>query len=153
MVSDLIIFIKSIKDEDLPVSLKIESSMLDLGSIMGFEFDSLVEFEFTVSVFSNVILVKGDIRTKCNAECNRCLKKLELPVYCQNLILNYENTGQDSIDLSENIREEIILSLPGKVLCMDECKGFCPGCKVNLNEETCFCDQSARKNTFNHICF
>ena len=44
------------------------------------------------------------------------------------------------IDLLELAREQIILSLPEKPLCDEECKGLCTSCGADLNEETCTCE-------------
>ena len=41
------------------------------------------------------------------------------------------------IDLGSFLRDEIILSVPMKPLCSEECKGLCPICGVNLNNATC----------------
>jgi uncharacterized protein len=41
------------------------------------------------------------------------------------------------IDLGSFLRDEIILSVPMKPLCSEECKGLCPICGVNLNNTTC----------------
>ncbi|MCX5681113.1 MAG: DUF177 domain-containing protein [Candidatus Omnitrophica bacterium] len=43
------------------------------------------------------------------------------------------------MDVGEDIREEIILGFPDKVLCAEECKGLCAGCGANLNNEKCQC--------------
>jgi uncharacterized protein len=43
------------------------------------------------------------------------------------------------IDLTPLIREQILLSLPLRPLCTEECRGLCAGCGVNLNKEACRC--------------
>jgi len=43
------------------------------------------------------------------------------------------------LDIGEIIREQVLLSLPMKVLCATECKGLCPVCGTNLNMNTCHC--------------
>jgi uncharacterized protein len=43
------------------------------------------------------------------------------------------------IDLSFGVRESLLLALPMKVLCSEDCKGLCPHCGANLNEESCDC--------------
>ena len=45
----------------------------------------------------------------------------------------------DKLDLSDNIIDTVILSLPMKPLCNEKCKGLCPKCGVNHNEEECNC--------------
>jgi uncharacterized protein len=43
------------------------------------------------------------------------------------------------IDLESIIREQIILTLPLKPLCSEDCRGLCTRCGVNLNQERCAC--------------
>lgn len=43
------------------------------------------------------------------------------------------------IDLGEILREELLLALPIKALCDEDCKGICPGCGAELNSEPCTC--------------
>ena len=46
----------------------------------------------------------------------------------------------DSINLDEHVYSNLVVSLPGKHLCSEDCEGICPMCGVNLNRETCKCD-------------
>jgi uncharacterized protein len=45
----------------------------------------------------------------------------------------------DGIELADVVTEQVILSLPMKVICRADCQGFCPICKANLNFEKCSC--------------
>ena len=47
--------------------------------------------------------------------------------------------GIEYIDLGEEIRQEIILANPARILCKEDCKGICPKCGANLNIEPCKC--------------
>lgn len=47
---------------------------------------------------------------------------------------------KDSLILEDVLREQVILSLPAKTLCREDCKGLCPRCGRNLNSETCTCE-------------
>ncbi|HLP15789.1 MAG TPA: DUF177 domain-containing protein [Bacteroidota bacterium] len=47
--------------------------------------------------------------------------------------------GQKSIDVSEPVREYLLLAVPIKNLCRPNCRGLCPVCGANLNERTCTC--------------
>lgn len=44
-----------------------------------------------------------------------------------------------NIDLSNGIKEAIVLSLPIASLCHEQCKGLCPVCGVNKNKKQCKC--------------
>ena len=48
----------------------------------------------------------------------------------------YEESG---LSLEEVVREQVLLSLPGRALCKEDCKGLCPRCGQNLNLATCKC--------------
>ncbi len=45
----------------------------------------------------------------------------------------------DVVDMLELVREQVLLALPPKPLCRDDCRGLCPRCGVDLNHETCSC--------------
>jgi len=49
----------------------------------------------------------------------------------------YEESG---LSLEDVVREQVLLSLPSRTLCKEDCKGLCPRCGQNLNLETCDCD-------------
>jgi uncharacterized protein len=48
----------------------------------------------------------------------------------------YEESG---LSLEDVVREQVLLSLPSRTLCKEDCKGLCPRCGQNLNLETCNC--------------
>ncbi len=47
--------------------------------------------------------------------------------------------GAVSLDISQEIRDMILLGLPAKILCSNDCRGLCPHCGVNLNKDECAC--------------
>ena len=49
----------------------------------------------------------------------------------------------DVIDLHELVREQMLLALPEKPLCSRSCKGLCPICGADLNDEVCECTDTA----------
>ena len=44
------------------------------------------------------------------------------------------------IDMDEDVRQYILLTVPQKLLCKEDCLGICPTCGVNKNNESCTCD-------------
>lgn len=46
----------------------------------------------------------------------------------------------EELDLYEFLHEEVILNLPTKYVCSDDCKGICSKCGADLNETTCSCE-------------
>jgi uncharacterized protein len=49
----------------------------------------------------------------------------------------YDNGG---LALEDVLREQVLLSLPARTLCQQDCKGLCPRCGENRNETACSCD-------------
>ncbi len=47
----------------------------------------------------------------------------------------------DEVDLAPLVREAMILSLPTRPLCSDECRGLCPHCGANRNVRACGCHE------------
>lgn len=53
--------------------------------------------------------------------------------------LNFAFYTGDSINLADLVREFLVLSIPIRYLCKEDCKGICPHCGANLNRKACSC--------------
>ena len=77
---------------------------------------------------------------------DRCLEDIQknedFPLEKQYDIKEIENSEAEGIDLKEAVREQILLNMPNKVLCKDDCLGLCPDCGINLNKESCDCGKN-----------
>jgi uncharacterized protein len=51
--------------------------------------------------------------------------------------------GSQEIDLADKVREALLLDLPIRLLCREDCRGLCPSCGANLNAGDCGCDAAA----------
>ena len=104
------------------------------------------------------ITIRGRIQATLAVECARCLKRLELPVDAPfDQFSERSGTGSRRdeealerddymtfhdgrrLDLSEQVRETLLLEVPITPWCRDDCKGLCPRCGVDLNEQPCAC--------------
>ena len=54
--------------------------------------------------------------------------------------IGYYEGGRLAVE--DVLREQVLLSLPARALCRDDCKGLCPRCGSNRNSETCACNES-----------
>ena len=82
--------------------------------------------------------------TKISADygymCSRCLEEFH-DVRPSEYHFEFDlKDNLEYIDLGEEIRQELLLANPAKILCKKDCKGICPGCGVNLNLEKCKCN-------------
>jgi uncharacterized protein len=100
-----------------------------------------------------------DLQTRISAQCDRCLADCSQSMSASSPMLYvlsrrpsgesiddsgiaYLPAGTTEIDLSGEIRDLMILTLPGKSLCREECRGLCPGCGADLNVQECTCGLS-----------
>ena len=109
------------------------------------------------------VRVRGSLQTSVELRCDRCLGPVPAPISVD-FVANFVRAGNpaaeakelheedlefavydgDSVDLDELVREQILLALPARQLCRDDCRGLCPSCAKNLNTESCDC---ARQGT------
>jgi len=102
-------------------------------------FQHEVAYKFHAQIQHNALLVTGKLTTPATLVCGRCLQEFELPLRVAQFVFHLELTGEDFVDLTANIREDIILALPQRALCDEACKGLCLTCGVDLNKRQCKC--------------
>ncbi len=98
----------------------------------------------------STILADGVLSARWQGTCRRCLVEvgglLTVPVhemYRQDMVddLVYPITG-GIVALEPLIRDALLTSLPLAPLCTEGCKGLCPGCGADLNQDSCTCRRS-----------
>lgn len=105
-----------------------------------------VKGQFDVGENSKVFL-SGKIVYRLLGECSRCLTPVTKTVEIEfDEVFSQFKSDEDCyaysnnrIDLTEMVNELIILESPQTIYCKDDCKGICPHCGKNLNEESCDC--------------
>ena len=100
------------------------------------------------------IFIKAEIECTLALTCDRCSEPYSSELHETIRLLYTTDTDfkdqeddlvfvirvhEQDVDLSEPLRETMILALPAKQLCRDDCKGLCPHCGTNLNESSCTC--------------
>jgi len=89
------------------------------------------------------ILATGEVDTSASAECSRCLEPLKLAVgvdfqelFAYSLEQEDDFLIQDEkINLEQAITDAVVLSLPFKPVCSQDCLGLCSECGVKLVED------------------
>ena len=120
-------------------------------------FHDIVSIHAEIEKSSRQILLKTDIITTGVFECDRCLDEFIQPISTSyNLCYVYNEVDGEKIspeelqvispdtlllDLADDIRQMVLLSVPLKLLCSEDCKGLCPHCGTNWNHGTCNCKQ------------
>jgi uncharacterized protein len=98
-----------------------------------------LKIKAVVSKITNAITIDADLFVPLHMQCSRCLAGIDID-FTKKFKLNYQvSSGQQTIDIDQDIREEIILDYPVNPLCRPDCKGLCPKCGGSLNEGGCTC--------------
>jgi len=130
--------LKRLPAEGLILEEQFSASALDLQT-PAVKFSGPVALEARVSRITNAVTVELDIRGTMLMSCSRCLKEFEIPLR-KKARFNYRVERFDTVmDISQDIREEVMLDYPMKPLCSNACRGLCPRCGKNLNEGGCSC--------------
>jgi DUF177 domain-containing protein len=137
----MIINVKRIPPDGETLSGSDPSSIMDLEE-PDTRFEHNVEYELLAQLQGNALLVTGQLRTPATLRCSRCLQVFDLPLRVDQFAFHQELHGEDFVDLTANMREDIILELPQRALCAEDCKGLCPHCGKDLNKGSCRCKPS-----------
>ncbi len=104
--------------------------------------------------------VTGVASTDILIQCHRCLEDFKLSVDAdisdtfvslaqltpekqeelEEALESYKVYEGSEINLSDSLKEGILLSMPIKAICKEDCKGLCSACGQNLNENICNCE-------------
>jgi uncharacterized protein len=121
----------------------------ELSDINGYEFASPVIIDG--SIFNRAGIVNMNFSTEFSLKiiCDRCLKSLDREFHFEfdHIIVKALNTDNDdyiiadgeSIDVNEIAISDLLLQLPSKMLCSEECRGLCCVCGADLNDSECSC--------------
>lgn len=124
-----------------------------------------IEYVVNLSNIGDAIVATGTATATVIGQCARCLEPAT--EYVVSDVEGYFTLFEDSdvegmeddeyelvpesgeIDLADSIRSAIVVEMPTTFLCKDDCKGLCPSCGCNLNEEQCGCaDKPDEMNPF-----
>ena len=111
-----------------------------------YEFADGAQVQASYYLGNEDIVVTGSVEAKAMVGCSKCLKEFEYPVSYK--FTEYYKKSPDeadyaysgySIDLTQMLLDNLILSLPSRHVCEQMCKGLCVACGCDLNEQQCDC--------------
>jgi DUF177 domain-containing protein len=107
------------------------------------------------------VRLRGTITAEAEVDCDRCLNSVSVPIETSFDVVyvpesDYETGAEaaelqeedmglsifdgNAIDVDELVREQVLLAMPVRALCREECKGLCPVCGTDRNTESCACE-------------
>ena len=170
------ILIEQIKEEGLvfefeksAAAFPVLAEMVDNGE---WEFLAPIRIALRAQRIGDMVEIDADIETSVRLPCSRCLQPFEIPLKSrfaltyrhratdgiadtepQEVELSAEDMGivyfqGEKINLKDAIQEQVVMEFPLRPLCKLDCKGLCPKCGADLNEDPCDCEQRPTSDKF-----
>jgi uncharacterized protein len=133
--------------------------LTEAGSTLDLPADDLtvegeVHLDLVLDRTGSLLIARGEVVAEASMTCSRCLEpyvktmspEFEAVIRMGNNTLQLEDEEDtpvdfvdDGVSFAASVRESLILAVPMKPLCDDECRGLCQRCGTNLNRASCEC--------------
>lgn len=133
----------------MDIEYEIPVSMLE--DIKGHTFAAPLKIKGSFYNRADVVHMDYSTDVTLNIVCDRCLKELEREYHYdfEHIVVTSVNRDDDEYIIADNYRvdvdeialSDVLLELPTKLLCKDDCKGLCSVCGCDLNESECDCQK------------
>jgi uncharacterized protein len=139
-----------------------------LSDIEEYKIQGLAKGEVFFRNINKDIHIRGKLAVSITLICDRCLEKYnqyidtslfytlvpseslegkrEIALTSEDMEISFYDGAE--IQIGEIIREQILLQIPMRQVCKEDCKGICPLCGVDLNKEECLCQSEILNNPF-----
>ncbi|MBW5444619.1 DUF177 domain-containing protein [Cohnella sp. CFH 77786] len=151
----MLLRVQELLSRQQPTELK---GTLELGELFRDSRDVIplgpLEYRLTAQASNRRIVVAGELNCRLRLLCSRCLAPIDetfsIPFDVQFQVMKEGDPEPDEeedvvpvteerIELRPFLEEELVVHLPLAPLCSEECKGLCPECGTNRNEQACSC--------------
>ena len=124
-----------------------------------------VSFSGTYMLADETVIVRGTARAVIESPCARCLKPTETDVTAEVEEAFIRDQGQEReadddqymysghvLELDDAVRTALLLELPSRILCKEDCRGLCDQCGADLNIHECSCQKDLNhRNPFSAL--
>ena len=94
------------------------------------------DVEAVITKADTELVVRVNVRCSLHLSCARCLEEF-VSVVTTDAVFSYKVQPTDVVDITDDVRQEVILAYPMIPLCQPNCKGLCGTCGQNLNVALC----------------
>lgn len=147
-------------------TLNVSNALKHPGQEYPFEADALIEkmevlgdpVQFVDVAAKGVCVGSGDavsldatVTATVISRCSRCLEEVRRPISAEMHADFARQPDPDdpdqyrfeasTLELTDAIRDALVLELPIQFFCKEDCKGLCPKCGTNLNTGSCTCQE------------
>ena len=135
-------------------SLLVEDSFSMAGEEVSgaYPFVTPVQVKARFTARSGAVQLEADVDYLYRMNCDRCAEETERQRHhtFRHMLVrslneegndDYIEVGDEPLDLEELLHADIVLEIPSKFVCREDCKGLCPTCGANLNRVSCDCQR------------
>ena len=135
----------SFKGAELPEVLTMETSA-------EFHAAGPLHYDLYVQLVDDMLIVRGNVSAEMKGCCARCTQIFSTSVSDSGFLRDYsELQGVEEVDVTEDLREAILLNLPRFLLCDEACRGLCPQCGKDLNGGFCGCSDGEKGSAWDAL--
>lgn len=168
----MFISLQQLELRSVPFNVDIPTNEIDYDSEV--TQSSVLHAEGTAQLLNHSlgeVRVQGNLKVTMQATCDRCLESAIFPVespfdlvympaadgktggekeihHAGIEVGYYEGSG---LALNDILREVVLLALPMRLVCSEACKGICPVCGQNRNQQDCGCQPQSGDNRWNKL--
>ncbi len=125
----------------------VKSDFLELSQDNFTAPDGNINYEFVAEKIGDEVLIRGIVSIPFLFRCSRCndifKRELKIEDFTRTCHISMDS---EIIDLTDDVREDILLALPSYWVCSEECRGLCFQCGANLNKTNCKCERRNNNN-------
>ena len=135
-----------ISEDGLDIEGQEPSTMLALEPSSQIQPEGPLLYALRIQYVTHELIVSGELSIPVRFACSRCAESTLVEVREPAFFAEHEVENlHDTVDLTDEVRESIILAFPSYPLCKSDCQGLCTRCGANLNKERCGCKQPTKE--------
>lgn len=163
--------LKEIKSFPAELSLVAQPDELDF-ELAEVRLAEGVGLDLSIQQTDNEYILSGQCSATAEMDCARCLETAHLELHGEISLIairpisdeadKFDSNGDseqevtrldvnESLNLDDVIRRALFSEIPHKPLCREDCKGLCPVCGANRNEQRCGCDTEQRDSRWDAL--
>ena len=129
------IYVDRIPEDGLELETTYEPSLLEVGR-PDLHVAGPLRLHGRATREAKELFVSAEIAYHLTLACSRCLAAIDRQA-SKSLFLHYDTARRQVVDITDDVRQEIVLEYPLAALCRPDCRGLCPTCGANWNDGTC----------------
>ena len=146
------IMVARIPEEGSPYKGDDPGSIMELGDDPAVKGVGDVQYELYAQLVSDELVVRGTLLLGLDLKCARCSEFFSTTVADSDFLRAYPaSKDTESVDITADMREDLLLHIPAFPVCGEGCRGLCAQCGVDLNKSPCDCEVGERPNPWSAL--